>query len=104
MDRLWTIARVELHLSDEEFLDLSYRQFSLLHDRALTLRWQDQWQIAALTTTVAQSGFREWKEYPKPDDFIFTIVPGHKQPAAPAKPANVFDIFRQAAKDHARYG
>jgi hypothetical protein len=75
------IARIELRLSDEEWLDLSYRQFTLLRDRYLTSRWQDQYQQGAIWQAINLNGFREYKDpakAPKPDDLVFVILPGQK--------------------------
>lgn len=74
-----------MQLTDEEWLGLSYRQFSLLHERHLALRRQDQWQRGAIASAVYRSGMRNFDPMPKPDDFIFTIVPGQKRHEAPKR-------------------
>jgi hypothetical protein len=98
------IARVELQLSDEEWLDLDYRQFRLLHDRWLSLRWQDQWQSAMAITAIYRNGMRTYNPLPIADDFIFTLLPGQKQRHAPdtvpmtvAKHQQIADLFRSIA-------
>jgi hypothetical protein len=104
-DRLWVIARVELLLTDAEFLGYSYRQFSLLHDRYLNLRWQDQWQQGAIAAAVYRSGMRTFDPVPKPDDFIFTMLPGqkHRHPSTKrkrntkAKQVEIANLFRAIA-------
>jgi hypothetical protein len=99
---LYVIARVELQLSDEQWFDLDYRQFRLLHDRWLTLRWQDQWQRAASISASYRNGMRTYDPVPGPDDFIFTIPPGQRKSAvASAAPVQgrdlVANIFRSLA-------
>lgn len=73
------MARYELHLTDDEFLALSYRQFHLLHTHCLTLRWQDQWQQGAIWAAILTNGMKEYKKRPKADDLVFTVVPGKKR-------------------------
>lgn len=103
------IARVELRLNDEEWLDLSYRQLMLLRDRWLALRWQDQWQQGAAIAAIHNNGMRSYKTPPKPDDFVFTIVPGQKRKTSrtnnakrmtKARKQGIADLFRSVAFEH----
>jgi hypothetical protein len=104
MDRLWVVARVELHLTDDEFLSLSYRQFDLLHQRCLTLRWQNQYQLGSIAAAIYQCGMRTFDPMPTRDDFIFTVVPGQKKrqvlstlPMTEAKHLQIANLFRSIA-------
>jgi hypothetical protein len=105
-DRLAVIARVELNLTHEEWFDLDYRLFHLLHDRWLSLRWQDQWQQGALIAAVHNNGFRSYKTPIEAADFVFTIAPGHKRSTrkaarrkrmTKAKQLQIADLFRSLA-------
>jgi hypothetical protein len=105
-DRLRVIAQVELQLSNEEWLEIDYRLFHLLHDRWLTLRWQDQWQQGALIAAIHNNGFRSYKTPIEAADFVFTIAPGHKRSARKVvkrkrltkeKQLQIADLFRSLA-------
>lgn len=108
------IARVELNLTDEEWFDLDYRRFNLLHDRWLTLRWQDQWQQGALIAAVHNNGFRSYKKPLEARDFVFTIVPGQKvkhrvgaerkKRMTKARAEAIFGLFRKAAEGFENHG
>jgi hypothetical protein len=55
---------------------LSYRQFSVLYDRLLSLRWKQEWQLGAIAAAIYRSGTRDFDPMPKADNFIFTKRPG----------------------------
>jgi hypothetical protein len=102
------IAQVELQLPYEEWLDLDYRLLRILHDRWLTLRWQDQWQTGALIAANYNNGFRSYKTPLKAEDFVFTLPPGQKvrrrvgaerkKRMTKARATAIFDVFRKAAE------
>jgi hypothetical protein len=94
IDLIWSIARHELRLTEDEFLLLSYRQFALLQKRFLTLRWQDQYQQGAIWAAIHNNGFREYKEPPKPDQLVFTIAPAKRS----QDDGGIFGKFRRFAE------
>ena len=96
---MWGIARVDLQLTDDEFFALSYRQFTVLYDRLLSLRWRQEWQRGSIAAAIYRNGMRSYNPMPGPDDFTFTQRPGTKpktvkRPSKRKLRANVAAFFR----------
>jgi hypothetical protein len=71
-------VRVDLGLTEDEYLWLNHRRFTILHGRQQRLKWQQEMCLAMNTAAVYRCGMREFDPLPKPADFVFAVRPGEK--------------------------
>jgi hypothetical protein len=75
---MWSIARIDLALSEEEFLAMNYRRFTILYRRYRRLQWQREYVQGCIASAIYYTGFSRPNEVPKPDLFCFTSRPGEQ--------------------------
>lgn len=78
---------------------MDFREFMLLHDRVLRLRWQQEASLAFVTSAIYRCGFIRFDDPPKPSAFMFTTLPEDKSEAKPRPQTRelVASIFRALA-------
>lgn len=69
-------ARIDLQLADDEFYELTYREFHALWERWTMRRWQAEYVLGSIASAIYATGFARPKDVPKPDVFCFTPRPG----------------------------
>jgi hypothetical protein len=79
----WAIARHDLHLTSEEFLDMTPRMLQALCRRDLIAMQRNELLVGILASTVANFGFARPDQPLKPEDFMLHPV---QQPAVPPEP------------------
>lgn len=88
--------RVDLGLTEDEYLGLNHRRFTILHRRQQRLKWQQEMCLAMNTAAIYRCGMREFDPMPKPSDFVFALRPGEKARIAKSQQTReqVASIFR----------
>jgi hypothetical protein len=81
-------------MSEDEFMALNHRRFTILHRRQRRLRWQQEYLQGCTTSAIYMMGFARPKNVPKPDDFCFTLKPGERSRKKPQTRQEVADVFR----------
>jgi hypothetical protein len=66
----WSVALYDLHLTTDEFYDLTPRQFGALHKRHLYKVEHDEFMFAQLNSWIANTGFRNAEKPTTPYDFM----------------------------------
>ena len=67
---MWSSARYDLRLSDDDFYSLTPRQFDALLKRKKAETVANEFLVAQLTSWVANTGFRTTEKPTKPQDFM----------------------------------
>jgi hypothetical protein len=67
---MWSCARYDLHLSDDDFYSLTPRQFDSLLKRHRNKVIDTEFLFANLTSWVANTGFRSTEKPTEPKDFM----------------------------------
>jgi hypothetical protein len=86
-------------MSEEEFLAMNYRRFTILHRRHLRLRWQQEYLQGCIASAIYATGFARPKKPPNPEMFCFTQRPGESgRWAAPQGKQEIADVFRSLTR------
>lgn len=75
----WAIARYDLNLSSDEWLDMTPRQFYALRTRELERMRREEYLCGITAATVANYAFSPPKRPMSPEDFLI-----HSRPASTA--------------------
>lgn len=97
---LWSQARYNLHLSDEEFGELTPRQFKSLMQRFEQEQEHKNWYNACLCTSIINTSMYRPKKPVKISDFMPTSSPTSSEPVKRVK--RVTKANRKAVADSLR--
>jgi hypothetical protein len=96
------VARYDLHLTADEFYDLTPRQFDALLRRHQRKEEHDEFMFAQLTSWVANTGFKSASKVTQPKDFMPSQWAKTLSRPTPSKPKRMTRKRRFAIADGIR--